>query len=110
MKNLSTEPFLSPVWTIELVESDNFYPHLPSSESFLIYTFCINDGSSEFTKLIRKKVCYISYTLNVIKVFQVNLSWNFRVENKMFSSETLKSFVLKPFQDLLAIIAFVLRL
>ena len=48
--------------------------------------------------------------LKVIKVFQVNLSWNFLIENKMFSSETLKSFVRKPFQDLLAIIAFVLRL
>ena len=49
-------------------------------------------------------------TLKVIKVFQVNLSRNFLVENKMFSSETLKSFVRKPFQDLLTIIAFVLRL
>ena len=32
------------------------------------------------------------------------------LENKMFSSESLKSFVRKPFQDLLTIIAFVLRL
>ena len=41
--------------------------------------------------------------LKVIKAFQVNISWNFSGWEQMFSSENLKSFVGKPFQDLLNI-------
>ena len=47
--------------------------------------------------------CFDQRTLKVIKVFQVNLSRN-------FSSETLRSLVGKPLQDILTIIIFVLKL
>ena len=46
-----------------------------------------------FSRKLKKFVIplYVSTTLKVNKVFQLNLSWNFPKENKMFSSETLKS-------------------
>ena len=43
-------------------------------------------------------ICYLLNlplwtSLKVMKVFQVNLSWNFLVENKMFFSEIFKSLI-----------------